>query len=382
MLPEGLEVTGAGPSPILTPLTLDPDHPGYWNNHNVRVLGRLDGEHSLLQANEQLSQVASRLEKECPEWNQGIGVRLVPARMQLVQGARRTLWMLFGAVAFTLLIACVNVAGLLLARAAGAEVDVAVRVALGAERSAIVRLILSEALLLSFGGSLLGLLIAVLGVEAIQLWGPANLPRIGEISVSAPVLLFAMACAVGTGLLFGLAPAFRSTRVNLRAALSKGGRSPGLGSHHRIQRIFVVAEVAIAVVLLNCSGLLFRTLINLNSVDTGFQPEGRAAMHVTLPGSHYPDRERVTAFLDELHDRLDAIPGVRASGSSVGLPFQWQRWRKHLTVEGSPARTLAEVPTIDLSISTPGYAETLDIPLIRGRRLTKTTSPGARSSPW
>ena len=377
VLPVGLEIMGAGPSPVLTPLTLDLDHPGYWSNHNVMVVGRLNGKHSLLQANDQMSQVASRLEKERPEWNQGIGVRLVPARMQLVQRARRTLWVLFGAVAFTLLIACVNVAGLLLARAAGAEVDVAVRVALGAESSAIVRLFFSEALLLSIGGGLLGLLIAVLGVEAIQHWGPGNLPRIGEISVSGPVLLFAMACAVGTGLLFGLAPAFRSTRVNLRAALSKGGRSSGLGSHHRILRIFVVAEVAIAVVLLNCSGLLFRTLANLNAVDPGFQSEGRVAMHISLPSSHYPDRERVTAFLSELHDRLGAIPGVRASGSSVGLPFQWQQWRKQLTVEGSPARTLAEVPLIDLSISTPGYAETLNIPLIRGRRLTENDVAGS-----
>ena len=216
---------------------------------------------------------------------------------------------------------------------------------------------------------MLGLLIAFVGIKASRLWGPANLPRINEITMSPPVLLFAIACAMGTGLLFGLAPAIRSTRVDLQTTLSKAGRSPGLGSHHRMQRIFVVAEVAIAVVLLNCSGLLFRTLINLNSVDTGFDPRGRAAMSVTLPASHYPDRERVTEFLDELHDRIDSIPGVRASGSSVGLPFQWQRWRKHMTVEGMSAQTLAEVPTVDLSISTPGYVETLGIHVVRGLSL-------------
>ena len=375
VLPKVFEVPGFQSNSILTPLTLDPGHPGYWSNHNAQILGRLADGQTLDRENERLSLIASRLEHAHPKWNEGIGVQMVPAREQLVQGARRTLWVLFAAVVFILLIVCVNVAGLLMARAAGAEADVAVRLALGAQRLSIVRLFLSEALLLSIGGGVLGLLVTYVGVETIQRWGPANLPRLNEISVSTPVLLFMLACAVGTGVVFGLAPAIHSSRVGLLDRLNKGGRSPGLGSHHRIQRVFVIAEVAIAVVLLNCSGLLLRTLTNLIEVDPGFEPEGRVAMQITLSGARYPDHERVTTFLDELHERLDAIPGVRVSGSSVGLPFRWQMWRKQMTVEDRPAGAISEVPVIDLSISTPRYAQTLGIRLIKGRSLSDRDGP-------
>ena len=375
VLPKAFELPGFGPSPILTPLTLNPSDPGYWSNHNAMVLGRLVDGQTLSQENERLSLIAAGLEEARREWNKGIGVQLVPAREQLIQGVRRTLWVLFGAVGFILLIACVNVASLLLARATSAEVDVAIRMALGANRLSIMRLLLSEALLLSIGGGLLGLLIAYSGVETFRLWGPSNLPRINEISVNTPVLLFTLACAVGAGLLAGLVPALRVSNVDLQTSLNRGGRSPGMGSHHRVQRAFVIVEVAIAVILLNCSGLLLRSLTNLIAVDPGFDSEDRVAMQVTLSSSRYLDRESVTTFLDELHARLDAMPGVQASGSSVGLPYQWQMWRKQMTVEGRPAQTLPDVPLIDLSISTPGYARTLGIPLLEGRLLSDGDGP-------
>jgi putative ABC transport system permease protein len=273
-------------------------------------------------------------------------------------------------VGFIFLIACVNVAGLLMARAARAEVDVAIRMALGAERKSIMRLFLSEALLLSIGGGALGISVAYIGVETIRRWGPANRPRLNEITMSTPVLLFTLACAVGAGLVFGVAPAFRSSRVELLDRLNSGGRSQGLGSHHRIQRVLVIAEVAIAVVLLNCSGLLLRTVTNLVGVDPGFEPNRRVAMQITLSSARYPDREQISTLLDELHLRFDGTPGIRPSGSSVRLPFQWQMWRKQTTVEDRPAEKLPKVPLIDLSISTPRYLETLGIRLIRGRSLS------------
>jgi putative ABC transport system permease protein len=372
VLPAGLEIPGFGPRDILAPVPLDPTHPGFWSNHNTTVYGRLSPGIQIEQAGEELSLVASRLEEAIPEWNEGIGSLLMPARELLVQGAERTLWILFGTVGFVLLIACVNVASLLLARAAAAEREMAVRIALGAFRSRIVTLVLSEALLLSAAGGLLGLGIGYWGVEAIRRWGPANLPRLSEIEVSLPVLLFTVACALCTGVLFGLVPALRSTHVDIQTTLNKSGRTPGLGASLKIQRVFVVAEVAIAVVLLTCSGLLLRTFSNLLEVHPGFDSDGRVAMQLSLPSSRYTDGAMVATFLDELHEGLDATPGIEISGSSVGLPFQSLMWRKYMTLEDRPALTLPEIPIIDLSISTPKYVQTMGIPLLRGRVLAES----------
>ena len=372
VLPPGLEIPVFGQQHILTPVPLDPTHPGFWSNHNTTVYGRLQPGVPLVQVDEALSLVASRLEEAIPEWNEGIGSVLVPAREQLVQGARRTLWILFGTVGFVLLIACANVASLLLARAVAAEREIAVRIALGAGRSRVVTLVLSEAFLLAGAGGLLGLGIGYWGVEAIRLWGPANLPRLSEIEVSVPVLFFTMACALCTGILFGLVPALRSMRVDIQSTLNKSGRTLGLGASHKIQRIFVVAEVAIAVVLLTCSGLLLKTFSNLLQVHPGFDTEGRIAMQISLPGTRYAGGVEVAMFLDELHERLNASPGIETSGSSVGLPFQNLMWRKYLTLEHRPVLTLPEIPIVDLSISTPGYVQTMGIPLLQGRALLES----------
>lgn len=369
IIPVRLQIPGFGERQILTPLPLDPGHIGYWSNHNTTVYGRLASADQIDQAGEELSSIASRLEEAHPEWNEGIGTVLVPAREQLVQGARRTLWILFGTVGFVLFIACVNVASLMLARASTTEREMAVRVALGASRFRIVKLLLSEAFLLSAASGLFGLAVGYWGVEAIQRWGPASLPRMGEIEVSVPVLLFTLACAVLTGIVFGLLPALRASRVNIQFTLNKAGRSPGLAASIVVQRTLVVAEVAIAVVLLTGAGLLLKTFSNLLDVDPGFNTDKRVAMQLSLPGSRYEDRSSVADFLDRLHEKLDATPGIEASGTSVGLPFQSLMWRKYMTLEHRPALTLPEVPIIDLSISTPGYVRAMGIQLVAGRAL-------------
>lgn len=377
VLPEGFAIPGFGPLPILTPLPLDPDDPGFWSNHNAQVFGRLEGGVSLERASRELEAVAARLQTAYPDWNEGIGARLVPARDQIVQGARQNLWILFGAVAFVLLIACANIASLFLARWSEAAREMAVRTALGAHRSRIVRLVLTEALVLGAAGGFLGYWVCHLGIDAVQRWAPGTIPRLAEIAVSVPVAGFTLAVSVGTGFLFGLLPALHASRVEIRTALKEGGRALGAGRRHRIQRVLVVGEVAVAVVLLVGSGLLLRTFGNLLDVDPGFELEGRTALHVSLPPSSYPDRESVTAFLDRLHQGLDAIPGVQASGSSVGLPFQALVWRKLMTLEDRPAATLPEVPVVDLSIVTPRWLETLGILPIRGRTLLESDDGGA-----
>ena len=370
VLPENFVIPSLGPQPIVTPLQLDLNDPGYWTNHNARVIGRLAEGIDLERATQELQAIASRLKEAHNDVNEGIGAQLVPARDQVVRGSKTAIWVLFGTVALVLLIACVNVASLLLARATAAERELAVRAAIGASQSRIVSLILSEALLLSLMGGLVGLGIGYFGVETIRSWSPTNLPRLNEVSVSIPVLLFTLACAVSTGLLFGLAPAIRSSRVDIQTTLNKSGRSPGLESNQHMQRAFVVVEVVIAVVLLNCAGLLLRTFNNLLNVHPGFDMEGRVALQVSLPGAHYSEYARVTRFLDQLHEKLNAIPGVRSSGSSVGLPFHWMMFRQYMTLEGRPAATIPEIPVVDLSISTPGYLETMDITLLGGRSIS------------
>ena len=377
VLPDGFEIPGFGPTPILTPLPLDTDDPGFWSYHNAQVFGRLADGVSVERADRELDAIAVRLQTTYPDWNDGIGARVVSARDQIVQSASQALWILFGSVAFVLLIACANIASLFLARCAEAEREMAVRTALGACRARIVRLVLSEAAILGAAGGLLGFWLCLFGVDAIRRWAPSAMPRLAEVSVNLPVVAFAFAVSVGTALLFGVVPALRTSRVNVQHMLKEGGRALGAGDTSRIQRALVVSEVAIAVVLLVGSGLLLRTFGNLMKVDPGFDLEGRTALQVSLPRLSYPDRQSVTAFLDELHERLDAIPGVQASASSVGLPFQGMMWRKLMTLEDQPAATLPEVPVVDLSIVTPRWLETLNIPLVRGRALLESDDGSA-----
>ncbi len=377
VLPEGFTIPGYGTPAILTPTLLDARDPSYGSNHNAVVIARLADGVSLDSAGAQLSVVASRLAAMFPQWNDGIGARLVPVRDAMVSGVRRPLWVLFGAVGLVLLIACVNLAGILLARAAAAEREVAVRVALGASRLRIVRLALSEALVVSAAGGLAGLWIGSEGVDLVTRLFPTGIPRLGEVTIDLPVLAFTVTCVVGTALLLGLVPALRSSRVETIAILGGSGRTTGLGVHSRTQRALVALEVAIAVVLLTSAGLLLRSFVNIVRVDPGFATAGRMAMAVSLPQARYPDRAHVTAFLDGVNERVSAIPGVSASGASVGLPMAQLAWRKHMTLEGQPALKLPDVPVVDVSIVTPGYLTTLGIGLLRGRTISESDGGAA-----
>jgi len=245
VLPDGFTIPGFGPRPILTPLPLDTDDPGFWSNHNAQVFGRLEDDVPLERAGRELGAIAARLQTTYPDWNDGIEARVVSARDQIVQGSRQAIWILFGSVAFVLLIACANIASLFLARCAEAEREMAVRTALGAHRSRIIRLVLSEAVILGAAGGLLGLWLCLFGVDAIRRWAPSGMPRVAEVSVSLPVLVFVLAASVGTGLLFGLLPALRASKVNVQHMLKEGGRALGTGGMHRIQRALVVSEVAV-----------------------------------------------------------------------------------------------------------------------------------------
>lgn len=371
VLPEAFSVPGFSDGPqVLTPLILDTRDPAFRANHNLVVIGRLTRNTTLARAGSELDRIAAGLRGSFPEWNDGRGARLRPVKEQLVQPVRQSLWFLFGAVGLVLFMTCVNLTSLFLARTALAEKEMAVRKALGCMRSRLIRPIVLEALTLSLLGGALGMILCGSAVRAIRSFGPvAVIPRLASASVDLSVFGFTLLCAVATALLFGLVPALRSSRVNVKDALQEIGRQPGLSGQHRIQEAFVIGQVCLSVVLLIASGLLLRTYQKLLQADLGFEPTGRVAMMVSLPERRYGEPPRVRQFLDQTLERVDAIPGVVSAGASIGLPFNSLFWRQFATVEGRPAPTLPEVPVADLSIVTPGYIETLGVSLVEGRSI-------------
>jgi putative ABC transport system permease protein len=362
--PAGFAIPGFQPSQVFTPLVLDPTDPNFRGNHNSVVFARLRDGIAVEQANGELVALAARLEQEYPEWNEGIGATVRPAKDQLVQNARGNILVLFGAVLLVLLLSCVNLGALFLGRSYGREREMAVRAALGAGRGRLVRQVLTESLLLSIIGGALGLALCVIFVDTLRSWQPTALPRMGELAVDFKVLGFALTVSVVTGLLFGLVPALRSSRIRFRDTLSQSGALPNLGRRSPTQRALVTVQLALASVLLIGTGLLLRSHVRLLDVDPGFRAEDRIAMRIQLPADRYADRAQVGAFLQELTELLEATPGIRSAGASIG-----SFWTKHVTLQERPAEKLADVPVANLTIATPGYLETLGASLLRGRAL-------------
>jgi len=367
--PAGFAIPGFQPSQVFTPLVLDPTDPNFRGNHNSVVFARLRHGITVEQANGEMVALAARLEQEYPEWNEGIGAVVRPAKDQLVQNARGNILVLFGAVLLVLLLACVNLGTLFLGRAYSREREMALRAALGAGRGRLVRQVLTESLLFSIIGGALGLALCVGLVDALRSWQPTALPRMSELAVDSRVLGFALAVSVITGLLFGLVPALRSSRIRFRDTLSQSGAVPNLGRRSPAHRALVTAQLAIASVLLIGTGLLLRSHVRLLDVDPGFRAEDRIAMRIQLPANRYADGAHVGAFLEELIELLETTPGIQSAGASISLPFFGSFWTKQVTLQERPAEKLADVPVASLTIATPGYLETLGASLLRGRPL-------------
>ena len=382
VLPAGFSLPGWGnlSNPeVLTPLILDPGNPAYRSNHNSAVFARLTGSQSIDQASQEVDIIAAGLEDRFPEWNEGKGMALISVHEFTVQGARQGLWFLFGAVGLVLVLTCVNLASLFLARAASAERETAVCKALGAPESRVIRLVFLEALTLSALGGLIGYWLCIVAVNAIRALGPAGIPRLSSVSVDHAVLGFTALTALLTALFFGMFPALRSARVNILRALQDIGRQPGLSGQYRVQRAFVIGQVGLSVVLLVGSGLLLRSYVEFLRVDLGFETRDRVALMVSLPGTRYSQTAEVGTFLTEALHRMEAVPGVVSAGASIGLPLVNLFWRQFATIERQPAQSLSEVPVVDLSIVTPGYLETLGIPVHTGRPILP--SDGANDLP-
>ena len=344
-------------------------------NHNRLVIARLKPGVPRETAQTEMSVISDRLAKQYPEEDAGWGAVVVPLREDLVADVKPVLLVLLGAVAFVLLIACANIANLVLARTLGRRKELALRCALGASRSRLVQQLLSETVLLALAGGALGLVLARFGVDAIVAFLAEELPRSAEVGLDARVLAFTFFVSLVTGLLAGIVPAWRLTRGNVAGALKEGtDRAVGSGDPgHATRSLLVVSEVALSLVLLVGAGLMIRSLWLLQRVDPGFESRGVVTMHVELSRARYSDA-KARAFLAQLLERVRALPGVEAAGAVSDLPLTGnQNWP--IAIEGRPAPAVAEQPNVVTSVAAGDYFRALRIRLVQGRLFLPTDTP-------
>jgi putative ABC transport system permease protein len=340
-------------------------------NHNHSVIAKLKPGVDVQRAQAEMTTISKRLEQQYPADDKGWGALVRPLHQDLVGDVRRPLLVLLGAVAFVLLIACANLANLLLARTLGRSREIAVRTALGASRGRVVQQLLAESVLLGIAGGAVGLVAASLSINAIVGSIGQELPRAGEIALDARVLAFTGAIAVLTGLLAGVAPAWRLTKGDVGEALKQGvGRGSSQAGEHAVRQVLVVAEVALALTLLVGAGLLIRSLWQLRAVDPGIDPRRVLTMTVVIPRTKYPEPQQQARFFDRTLERVRAVPGVEAASAVDSLPLQGGSTQP-VAIEGQPVLPLSEQPEVAVRSITPGYLATVRLPLVAGRDFTE-----------
>ncbi|HEY6205335.1 MAG TPA: ABC transporter permease [Chthoniobacterales bacterium] len=338
------------------------------DNRSYFALGRLKSGVDLKQAQIQFSALSQQLAQAFPETNKGWDTKLTPLRDRLVRSVRPSLLVLLGAVVLVLLIACANIANLLLARAAARQKEVAIRSALGASGARILRQMLTESIVLSIFGGGLGVLLSVWLTQVLISISPPDSPRFGEVSLDYRVLGFAIALSVLTGILFGLAPALQASRLNVTSSLNEGGRGGDSYRRTRARSLLLIGEVALSLMLLFGAGLLIKSFLELQSVRPGFNKERVLLASISLPRAKYKeDRQRVE-FFRALTTRLQTLPGVEAAGGGLNLPLAASKYviGRAFIPEGRPMTT-DEAVDANYSAVTPGYFEALQIPLLLGR---------------
>ncbi|MGC1483957.1 MAG: ABC transporter permease [Candidatus Acidiferrum sp.] len=334
--------------------------------NSLRIFARLKPEVSLAQARAEIAAITARLEQQFPATNRHVVV--TPLMENVVGEVKAPLLLLLGAVGFVLLIACANVAHMLLARSATRQKEIAVRAALGAPRSRLVRQFFTENLMLASLGASAGLLLAVWGTRVLIAASPANIPRVETVSIDARVVLFLLGVTLLTSLAFGLAPALHSSTLNLSGTLKEGSRGSSEGIRRNRMRSFLVAsEFALALMLLIGAGLMIRSFFALESVDPGFNPHNVLSMIVSVAGSREADADRRAIFYWELLANVRRIPGVQSAAGINHLPLAGDLWGWPFTIEGRPKPRPGESPSGVYRIVTPGYFETMRLPLVRGR---------------
>jgi putative ABC transport system permease protein len=346
-------------------LSGDPNWQQRGNHPGLYGVARLKPGATLAQAQADLENIAANLEKQYPDSNAGNRVRIRPLLEIYVSDARSTLWVLFGAVAFVLLIACANIANLLLARATARQKEMAIRSAMGAGRWRIARQMLTESVLLALVGGTLGLLIARWCIDFILYISPDAIPRSREISLDWRVMAFTVGVSFLTGILFGLVPALQAGVVDVHETLKETGR--GTTRRHWVRSSLVVVEVATTLVLLIGAGLMIRSFYRLQSVNPGFSYARLASFTVSLPQRKYVTEEQRSDFFKRLLENISGLPGVEASAVASGLPLGNNGWQTSFLVDGQPRPPRDQTPLMEACTVTPDYFRAMNIPLLRGR---------------
>jgi putative ABC transport system permease protein len=375
-------VIGIMPATFVYPAPINNSRPGeIWaprslaterqrHSHNLLTIGRLKPDVSWAQARAEFDNITRQRAQESAQGNEH-PVNLIPFPAQVGRQQRTALYVLAGAVGFVLLIACANVANLLLALAAGRRREIAVRLALGAARMRIMRQLLTESLLLSLLGGGIGLLLAVWLSTAIRALAVGQIPRAESIAVDGNVLAFTMLVSLATGLTFGLVPALQSSRADLNSALKDGTRGTTSSGGRRVRGALVVTEVALSLVLLIGAGLVIKSFWRLQQVDPGFDSQNLLSVEVTLPAAKYPESHQRTAFFQQAVERISALPGVRAASVINSPPLSGRRNISVFPIEGRPEpKGIDDAPLADSRIISPDYFTMMGIPLLEGRALT------------
>ncbi|HLJ16660.1 MAG TPA: ABC transporter permease [Bryobacteraceae bacterium] len=337
---------------------------------NYPVIARLRPGATVAEAQAELSAIGTRLANAFPQSNRGKMFLAVPLQEQLVGRVRSTLYILMGAVALVLLIACANVANLMLARATLRSRDMAVRAALGAGRWLLARQLLVESAVLGTAGGALGLILARAGVDLLARWAPENLPRMNEVRLDWAVLAFATVVSLVASTLFGLAPAWQAARADVNEALKQGcGRGLAGGGSNRLRHSLVVSEIALSVVLAIGAGLLFRSFLAMSAVDPGFRTEGLLVLYAHVPARGFEESLQAAKFVENLFPELTAIPGVKSVAAAMGIPAGQYGSNGAYTVEGQhiPNAPPVDLPQAGFRLASPGYFATMGIPLRAGR---------------
>jgi len=355
---------------LWVPIAFTSEEAANRGRHYLQVIARMKPGVTIEQAQTEMNTIAARLQQQYPDQNTDVGATVTSLHEHVAGDIKPALLVLLGAVGFVLLIACANVANLLLARAAVRQKEISIRVALGASRLRLIRQFLTESILLAALGGVVGLLLSLWGVSVLKSFIPENISQAADITIDGRVLLFTLLVSLLTGLIFGLAPAAQASNFNLNETLKEGGRDSAAGSRgNRIRGLLVIAEVAVSLILLIGAGLLINSFLRLRNVDPGFRTDKLLTMQVELSALKYPDHARRSAFYTELIERVEAVPGVRSAAVTNWIPLLRQGDSIGFSIEGRPDPPPAQGkrPTVVTRVTSPHYFETMGIQLLQGR---------------
>ncbi len=368
-------------SEVYAPLAITPELARSRGSHSYYVIGRLKPAASVQSAQADLDTIAGRLEKQYPTTNAGLGANVFPIVKDTVRQYDTALWVMMGAVGFVLLIACANVANLMLARASGRQKELALRAALGANRWRIIRQLLTESLIVALIGGALGVLVAFWGIDLLRASNPGEAAKYApgwyRLGINPAVLLFTLGLSLFSGVVFGLAPAWQVSKPDLNNALKEGGRQSTAG-HHRLRGSLVVFEVALSLVLLVGAGLLVRSFLALVKTNPGFNPDNLLTMNLVLPVAKYKDDPQRAAFYSDLVQRVKAVPGVETAAAVNYIPLGGSNSSDHFLVEGVPEPPPGQEVGGRYRVCTPEYFQTMGIVVLQGRAFSEQDNAGSR----